>query len=131
MYVRFIREEFLAEARCHAGFFDAAYDAWYDRGDTDWRHVELRRELDWFNARLDTPDRFRQKIGRGRPRPGVCWFRDSATDHVSRARYVAYLLGELGRPIAELRSPGPGTVIWQDAHQIVAIPQRDRPIRRL
>ena len=44
---------------------------------------------------------------------------------MSRASYVAWILSENGARIDELRSERPGTMIWGDNHQIVALAGRD------
>ncbi len=124
MFIRF--ESFLRddESRSHLGIFQTAGECLRQtpadaRG---WHHAELRRELDWFNDQLDAPDRFFYRVGRRAERSGICWFRDSATDHVARARYMAWLLGETGTPILLRRQATPGCILWEDRHQVVALP---------
>lgn len=95
----------------------------------DWRYVEARRIVEWFNDRLDAPDVTEQRLGRRGMRQGVCWFRDTATEHISQARYLAWLLTELGRPVRQLRATRPGAEIWRDRYQAVFVPLADRGVR--
>jgi len=123
MYIRFISPTWAAEARTHAGFFAMTYNARYDRRTPLWMREELGRELQWFNAHLGIPARLSKETGRGR-RNGVCWFRDGASQHISHARYICWILRELGRTTTELRTRRPGTLIWSDDNQVVALAER-------
>lgn len=123
MYIRFAQTRRDPVCRVAPGLFHAArrlpaFDA------DDWRHHEIRRLYGWFNRALAVPDRLDARMGRHRTRRGVCWFADAADLHVSEARYLAWLLSDIGIPIEELRSPRPGVPIYADAHQIVVIPER-------
>ncbi len=91
----------------------------------DWRHAEIARVLDWFNDHLDVPLVLERRLGRHGIRQGVCWFRDDARAHIAQARYFAWLLTDVGRPVRELRAHRPGTEIWRDDHQVVFVPARD------
>lgn len=123
MYIRFAQTRRDPLCRVAPGVFQASHRLpRFDR--TDWRHHEISRLYGWFNEHLEVPDRLAARVGRHGPRYGVCWFDDGARDHISEARYLAWLLSEIGIPIEELRSPRPGVPIWQDAHQVVVIPER-------
>ena len=127
MFVRFISPRWDGCARSRAGFFRDAYEL--SRRDTvpDWQRHELCDELRWFEDHLAVPAILYRPTGHRQFRNGVCWFRDAARDCVSHARYIAWLLGENGVAIDELRTRDPGTTIWADEHQIVALADRRRP----
>ena len=127
MFIRFVSPHWDARSRSHAGFFGPAYEASRSPRVSDWQRAELARELDWFADNLDVPHVLCVSTGHRQHRNGVCWFRDSAGDHVSRARYVAWLLGENGLPVEELHADHPGTMIWGDRHQVVALRDRRAP----
>lgn len=124
MYIRFVTSVWSDDCRTHLGFFHAIHGARHRHGPDDWRVRELGRQYAWFCHRLAVPDTLARKVGRHGARRGVCWFRDSAGEHVSRARYACWLIEDMGLPIRELRSDRPGTRIWQDDHQVVAITDR-------
>ena len=123
MYLRFTTLVRDKDARAPLGIFQAAFEVWYDRADLNdlWQVAELRRELDWVNDHLDCPDRRWYRPYRRAERSGVCWFRAQATLHVQRARYMAWLLEDLGLPTCEHRAHDLYGVIWQDRHQVVAL----------
>lgn len=128
MYIRFAQEARDPVCRVAPGLFHACHRLPpYDGG--DWRHRELSRVIHWFGDRLDTPDMLSLPAGRFGPRRGVCWFRDEAAEHVSQARYMAWLMGEIGVPLRELRAHRPGTEIWRDDFQVVVVPERGATIR--
>ncbi|WP_095589144.1 hypothetical protein [Actibacterium ureilyticum] len=125
MYIRFVTDIRDDLARTEMGIFQSG---WPNRV-TDWRITELQREYDWFNRHLAVPRRFHMRPGRKGHRAGVCWFRPEATEHITRARYIAWLLSDMGVPVTELRNRDPGTRLWQDTHQIVALTDRRAPNR--
>lgn len=123
MYIRFAQLERAPEVRVAPGVFQAFHRLPpFDR--TDWRHREIRRVYEGFNDNLACPEVRLARMSRYGLRHGVCWFRDAAHSHVSEARYLAWLLSEVGVPIRELRSPDPGVLIWEDDDQIVVVPER-------
>ncbi len=127
MYIRFAQTRRDPVCRVAPGLFHAfhrlpPFDA------SDWRHQEIRRVYGWFNRNLDVPHRLAAKVGRHGARRGVYWFADEAGEHVSEARYLAWLLSDVGVPIDEWRSPRPGVRIWEDPHQVVVIPEPGAPM---
>ena len=122
MYIRFAQLERAPGPRVAPGLFHAFHRLPpHDPG--DWRHREISRVYAWFNDRLACPDVLSARMSRFGHRRGVGWFRDEARAHVSEARYLAWLMGEVGVPIRELRASNPGVLIWEDAEQIVAVPE--------
>lgn len=128
MYIRFAQTRRDPVCRVAPGLFHAFHRLPpFDR--EDWRHQEINRLYGWFNRNLEVPERLAARVGRHGERRGVCWFDADARDHVSEARYLAWLLSDIGIPIEELRSPRPGVAIWEDLHQVVVIPEPGAPIR--
>ncbi|MBD3679189.1 MAG: hypothetical protein HUJ27_12425 [Rhodobacteraceae bacterium] len=123
MYLRFTTFANDEDSRTSLGIFQAAADIWYDRPELShlWQVAELRRELDWFNEHLERPDRRWYRPYKRAERSGVCWFKPDATTHIHRARYMAWLLADLGVATTVLRAASFDQVIWQDRHQVVAI----------
>ncbi|MEL6522934.1 MAG: hypothetical protein AAFQ66_18330 [Pseudomonadota bacterium] len=129
MYLRFVSSHWDDQARAESGLFCAFSVAREARDDgrlTGWQIDELGRMYHWFCLHLDKPGSFVRRCGKGE-RAGVCWFRPEAAEHVSNARYMAWLLCDIGFPVEELRARRPGTILWSDNHQVVAIPYRNGP----
>ena len=71
----------------------------------------------WFNAELPCPPFSREQF----PSNAVCWFRTSAGEFVSRMWDLAALLREHACPVRMLRTTEPGTILYRDDYQIVAV----------
>lgn len=124
MYIRFetsIRDDW---SRCNHGIFSAAYKVQYESPElkAHWQTQQIWKVVYWFNDNLEAPDQLDWRGGKKSMISGVCWFRDNATRYVSQARYLSWLLNDLGFYVTERRQRNPGRVIWQDAHQVVASP---------
>lgn len=127
MYIRFITPRWDGRARSRTGFFLDAWRVSRSRSAPEWQRQELSNELNWFSQNLAVPDTLRRATGHKQIRNGVCWFRDSASEHIGHARYVCWLIGENGIPVEELRARDCGTAIWADDHQVVALADRRSP----
>jgi hypothetical protein len=125
MYVRFVLHSDHAECGVRVGPFGVAYDLRTDEKNTmcevEW--LVLDDTLDWFGETLPVPYRtYRWYKGW---RDGYCWFRDSAREHILRMRTLAWVLERNGYPMTMIRGDSPGQVLYEDCHQIVAVPYRD------
>lgn len=120
MYIRY--QSFLYDgcSRGQLGLFQTA-GTLVETGVSSWHQSEIKREFDWFNENLGFPHRLFYRPRRKGEISGLCWFRASAIEYVSRARYLAWLLNDVGVFIEERTSRAPGRVLWQDTHQIVAV----------
>jgi hypothetical protein len=60
-------------------------------------------------------------------RRGLCWLRGDRDDLVAGFRHLAWVMGEMGVPVAEIAVRDPGHIIYRDEAQIVAVPRRGLP----
>jgi hypothetical protein len=109
------------------GFFRTAYALWRESKLPQPDATELRALLDWFSDNLAIPQRFAASKGTSAQGTGISWVRASAHQHVSRLRRLAALIETSGIFVAELRTTRPGYVLYQDDHQVVALPFADTP----
>src|SRR5262245_6426235 len=84
--------------------------------------LELDEVERWFERRLREPSRFSLRHRIREPRVGVCWFRDTARKHLARAYELIEVLSRYGIHVDRVETTRPGVVIWEDEHQIVAVP---------
>ena len=126
MYIRFVTPRVARAARgVPEGVFGARF-----REAPDWLRAAIYDEYDWFNDNLCVPHRFGVATRKSdRSYGGVCWFRDDARDCIAHAYALSALLGEAGVPVTRIKSAAPGDIVYRDAHQIVAMPPRNK--RRL
>jgi phosphohistidine phosphatase SixA len=105
--------------------FQAAYDVWRENRLSVSDQAELRTLLDWFEKHLATPDRFTASRYPRAQETAISWQRTSAHDHIARLRRLVALVEAAGIPVAELRTVRPGYIVYEDNHQVVALPFAD------
>jgi hypothetical protein len=87
---------------------------------------ELTEQLSWFEANLAIPSRFSRSRHPRAQESAISWIKSEAGEHVRRLRLLAALVEALGNvPIEEVRTERPGYVVFEDAHQVVALPFAD------
>lgn len=74
----------------------------------------------WFREHLKKPKRF----SRAHHSFAVCWFKDTAVEHLAQARQFVYLLEEHGTLVRQLTTHRPGYVVYEDDFQVAAEPFR-------
>jgi hypothetical protein len=105
------------------GVFQAAYDLRNKGGfaphEADW----FAEVLGWFNDHLDAPPRlWFWSLERSR---AVFWYRASAVSHVRRTWRLVVMLAHHGVASRLVKTHKPGRIVWEDDHQVAAIPWRD------
>jgi hypothetical protein len=105
-----------------AGLFLVA--SWvHDRELAGARELERLRELrQWFNERLERPGRFNRSRRPHRRKKALSWFKDTADEHIRRAREMAAIVSAAGYVMREIRTDKPGYIVYEDEHQVVAEP---------
>jgi len=119
-YVRFVIGRKDEDSNVEQGIFQAFALALERENVTgaDADHLEELRS--WFNENLEKPTSF----GRNRLRLGICWFKTSATEHISRMWDMVQVLERNGIYVKKIRTDKPGYVIYEDDWQLVAEPFR-------
>ena len=127
-FIRFV----LAQRHPDSGIEDGTFRLAYELRDS--AHVEaadrstLTENLTWFEKNLETPARFNRTKSKGfyrRNTRGIAWFKDGATEHLSRMHQIKTVLEQYGHPVRMLSEPRVGYVIYEDAFQVVAEPFSD------
>jgi hypothetical protein len=88
----------------------------------------LTELLHWFGENLATPDRFHRSKSKGfyrRTTRGIAWFKDSASDCLSRMHRMRVILEKYGHPVTMLTEGRVGYVVYEDELQVVAEPFAD------
>jgi hypothetical protein len=122
MFVRFVVGVRDDRSDQEQGIFTALYDL-QSRGELlpyecDW----FRATEAWFNANLRGPDRLAWSSRPHAPNRAISWLKLTATDHVAKMRELAALLKHKDVLVRELRTDRPGYAVYEDEHQVAAIP---------
>jgi hypothetical protein len=130
-YIRFVSAETDDDSGALEGLFRASARV-RDASDAPPHVVdELNEALNWFGSHLKAPIVYRPR-GVDKRR-AICWFKETSVEHVQRAQRLAQVVRRNGCDIRTIRTQTPGRVVWEDAHQVMAVPFRDTvmPRRRL
>ncbi len=129
MYVRFVVPDIDEDSEQELGIFRAI-----DRLRKDGKllpyeeeHVAALRR--WFDAHLGEPTRFTTSKPpyHRKNKKAICWFKDSAQEHISRAREMVAILENHGIVVEMLKTEQVGYIAYEDEFQIAAEPFSDRP----
>jgi hypothetical protein len=86
-----------------------------------------RANNDWYDAAYADPTTVDPTVYDEAVHPGAhAWFKDSATELVARVPGYLAILAAHGVACVEVRTQDPGRVIYEDDHQVVAVPSRPR-----
>ena len=122
MYIRFVIAERDRVSRQQLGIFQALFqlrDAGeLTPGELEWFDDVMR----WFRWFLLRPSRFAWSRRPGAPEGAICWMKLSATRHVSGLYALAAILEYKGIPVQVLRTDKPGYILYEDDHQVTAMP---------
>lgn len=86
-----------------------------------WLREEFRRAYDEAIADLAAPECVSWD-GNADGRRGLCWFRADNAARVATLRHLAWIISEMGLPVAEIGSRNPRRIIYRDPDQVVALP---------
>jgi hypothetical protein len=90
--------------------------------------VELTEQLSWFEVNMEEPSQFSASHHPHAQDTALSWVKASADEHVRRLRLLINLVEEAGDlEIDELRTKRPGYIVFEDSHQVVALPFADTP----
>lgn len=127
MFIRFVTNRRDAQSGRRQGLFYAAYEL-EGSGQASLGDVEALAEIhDWFAKNLREPKRAAVSARPHSKNQALSWFKESATEHVSRMRDMQRILEAYGVFAETLRTRRPGYVVYEDDHQVVAQPFADTP----
>lgn len=124
MFLRFVVAEIDEDSDRELGIFHAMRNL-RERGalsDHEAEHHDLIRE--WFNQNLEKPTRFtvaKPPFYRKKNR-AISWFKDTAHEHVARARSLVAILETHDVSVRMLKTDRVGYVVYEDEYQVVAEP---------
>jgi hypothetical protein len=124
MYLRFVVAKKDQESARALGIFHALFDL-RDDGEL-YPYEEEQHDLirQWFNEHLERPTCFTasKPAFYCKPRRAICWFKDSAREHLGWAWWMVAILEDHQIPVQMLKAERVGYVVYEDEYQIVAEP---------
>ncbi len=123
MYVRFVIPKQDLESHSLLGVFQAVFELREAGMLLPHEEQWLDAEIDWLNEHLKEPD----CLGEPGTHRAISWFRSCATDPIEKVRSIVALLREKGLPVEMIKADNPGTILYEDDWQVVAIPPRKKP----
>ena len=124
MFIRFVVPDIDEQSGEQRGVFTALYrlkrEGRLSADEAEWFAIAE----EWFNAHLAAPDRFRLSRRPDAPKKAITWLKASSLEHVSRMRELVALLQHKDILVAELTTERPGYILYEDSHQVAAVPFR-------
>lgn len=125
MYIRFVVHRLNSQSGRREGVFQALFSM-RSAGDlTEAEEARLKDLFRWFGDHLLEPDRLARSRNTRAKQVAICWFKESAAEHIRRMRELVAMLEAHGVAVEVLTTDRPGYVVYEDDHQIAAKPFRD------
>jgi hypothetical protein len=122
VYLRFVISSLNEFSGRREGLFQAASALRDSNTLTDYEADELAAIRAWFNHHLEAPDRFSRSSKSQPHHEAICWYKDSAKEHISRMHEMCRILREHGILTHVVKSERPGYIVYEDDHQVAAVP---------
>jgi hypothetical protein len=124
-FIRFVLGRRDQDSGIEEGLFRLAYELRDSALVEPTDRESLAETLVWFDQNLDTPDRFNRTRSKGfyrRKARGIAWFKDTATEHLTRMHGIKKILEQYGHPVVMLSEARVGYLVYEDPFQVIAEP---------
>jgi hypothetical protein len=121
-YVRFVTHAIDESSGKRRGVFQAVADLVDANELSEHELEELQSIRKWFNQYLEAPDRFSRSQKSNAAPKAISWYKNSANEHISQMYAMCRILNEHGVRTEMITSARPGYVVFEDEHQIAAVP---------
>ncbi|MFT3734576.1 MAG: hypothetical protein QM776_06090 [Rhodocyclaceae bacterium] len=120
MLIRFTTLAQNAESGHRSGMLVAAHTLRDEGRMSHEEHEMLRLLLGWFNTNLPVPS----VLEAIEHRRAISWFKPGANDAIRKMWELKQLLESHGTHVDVLRTTEPGSILYEDAWQVVAKPPK-------
>jgi hypothetical protein len=114
MYIRFVYET-IYDRGLSCGPFTGVNELYKENKLEEYERQLVEEIFEWYKKNLKVPDF--QKY----PIEAVCWFKESATEHINRMWQFVNILKNHNVPVKVMKSEFPGGIVYSDDLQVVAI----------
>ena len=84
--------------------------------------IKLKELTIWFSKNLEKPARLSNGTSKHNANNSLSWFRDTASDHLKRMQSFIKIAEKYDIVIERMISKNPGYVVYEDEHQVSAVP---------
>ncbi len=116
MFLRFAVHDRDEDSKREQGVFTALYGLAEQHMLSDYELAWFDEQETWFRKHLKRPKGIKSHPA------AILWFKDAATEHISRMRALCALLDHKDIGIAYFETMKPGRIVYEDEHQVAAIP---------
>lgn len=123
--LRFIVSRVDPDSESPKGLLSAAYDLAREGVQDPHQQEGLSSLVRWFEANLNTPDRFNTSTSKGyyrRKAKGLSWLKDSATECLEKMHRLKAIAEENGIAVHVIHETRVGYIAYEDDLQVVAEP---------
>ena len=121
-YVRFVTSAIDEDSGKRRGVCQAVADLVEANELSEHEFEELQSIRKWFNQHLGVPNRFSRSPKRNAAPKAISWYKSNATEFVSRMHEMCRILNEHGVRTEIITSARPGYSVFEDDHQVAAVP---------
>jgi len=123
MYLRFTTQFINLHGELETGIFMALKHLRDDYPLTNDEHVVRLKELSrWFDKNLEKPTRFSKGTSKYNADVSLSWFKDSAHEHIKRMQDFIEIAEHYDMVIERIAIKNPGYIVFEDEHQVSAVP---------
>ncbi len=122
MYVRFITSFINENGDVETGIFNALAFIRDNSLTKDDDVKSLTALMKWFNRYLAKPDRFSNSGNKNPAAISLSWFKDTAKTDIQKIFELKEILLKYEITLEMVTSKNPGYIVYEDKHQISAIP---------
>ncbi|WP_448700927.1 hypothetical protein ACFGVR_02570 [Mucilaginibacter sp. AW1-3] len=122
MYIRFITQFINENNETEYGIFNAIDYAIDHSLTQDEDVIKLKEIRKWFSTYLKKPDRFSNAKNKNPASVSLSWFKHSAEIDIGKMYEVKDILAKYDLTIEVVTIKNPGYIVYEDEHQVSAIP---------
>jgi hypothetical protein len=122
MYVRLAVFEKDSDSNQEMGLF-SAMGKLHETNELYEYELDIENEIyKWFKRNLKVPKVQADTSNHYRVPMAISWFKSSAKEHISKMRAYGQILEQHDYIVKQLITDRPGKIVYEDDHQIAAIP---------
>ena len=122
MYIRFVINELHPKSNQKLGIFHAIRYMADDGELSDEEFSTADKLMNWFVDNMKSPLDHLSKQKSKKSEIFISWFKDSATEHIQKARELSAIINNKNSSVEFIRTKKPGKIVYEDEHQIFSKP---------